>query len=514
MPPAPVDARDRRAAIGIIAVATALRLAFAARLPLIPDETYYWDWSRHLAAGYFDHPPMIAVLIRAGTWLGGLVGVGHTALAVRLFPVLAGTVAALATTALAHRLGGGRAARIAALVLAVMPLAAGGLVLATPDAPLLASIALGLYAVVRALESPPRTRASLAWWCGAGAALGVAFASKYTAILLPIGLTLAMLLRPGLRARLREPGPYLACLVATLVFLPVLQWNAAHDWTSFRFQFQHGLGPASRGSFLTREANLVLGQLALASPILFALVAAAVWRTLRGPSSEVRFALATIATASWAFFVYSALRKSVEANWPAPSYVPAIALLAALDASGARERWLRRGVVLGATLSVLLLLGVSYAVFSPALPASLARIMARSAREVAQWDTVNARIAQTSVAGAGRTWLAADRYQDVSKLAYTLPAQPTVFCLCLGGRQNQYEIWPGFPHRATLGDALVAVVDETPGAPDAVQRLTPYFATVRRGALAPLLRQRDTVSVRRLWILDGWRGGWPARAVR
>ena len=208
------DAGDWRAALGITALAAALRLVFATLLPLIPDETYYWDWSRRLAAGYFDHPPMIAVLVRAGTWLGGSIGLGHTAFAVRLFPVLAGTVAALATMGIARRLGGDRSARTAAVVLAVMPLGAGGLVLATPDAPLLAAIAVGLYAVVRALQSPSGTRTSLAWWSAAGAALGVAFASKYTAILLPVGLTLAVLLRPALRARLREPGPWLACVTA------------------------------------------------------------------------------------------------------------------------------------------------------------------------------------------------------------------------------------------------------------------------------------------------------------
>ena len=41
----------------------------AAVLPLSADEAYYWLWSEHLAAGYYDHPPAIAFLIRCGTWL-------------------------------------------------------------------------------------------------------------------------------------------------------------------------------------------------------------------------------------------------------------------------------------------------------------------------------------------------------------------------------------------------------------------------------------------------------------
>ena len=58
----------RRWLAGLIAL-TLLRLVIAAVLPLIPDEAYYWIWSRHLQTGYFDHPPMVAVWIRAGTTL-------------------------------------------------------------------------------------------------------------------------------------------------------------------------------------------------------------------------------------------------------------------------------------------------------------------------------------------------------------------------------------------------------------------------------------------------------------
>ena len=124
-----------------------VRMLFAALLPLFPDETYYWDWSRRLAGGYFDHPPAIAVLIRGGTTL-----FGPAPIAVRFFPVLAGGIACLATVAIARRIAGDIAARTTAIVFAVLPLAATGLVLATPDAPLLAASALGLYAVVRALQ--------------------------------------------------------------------------------------------------------------------------------------------------------------------------------------------------------------------------------------------------------------------------------------------------------------------------------------------------------------------------
>src|SRR5689334_2805635 len=165
--------RSRRALIvGVLLAGVIVRLVFAGTIPLFGDEAYYWEWSRRLAAGYFDHPPGIAILIRGGTALLGAVALG-----VRLMPVLAGFVAALACTGIAWRIGGEHSALRAAMIITCMPLAAAGLVLATPDSPLLATSAVGIYTLIRALQSPPASRASLAWWAGTGVALGLAFCS-------------------------------------------------------------------------------------------------------------------------------------------------------------------------------------------------------------------------------------------------------------------------------------------------------------------------------------------------
>ena len=502
------DAREWRVAVGITAAALLVRLLFASRLPLFPDETYYWDWSRRLSGGYFDHPPMIAVLIRAGTALAGLLGLAPTPFVVRLFPVLAGGVAALAASATARRTAGGRAAMFAALAFAVMPLAAAGLVLATPDPPLLAFEALAVYALVRALESPVRSRASLGWWSVAGVFVGLSFASKYTALLLPLTVLVAVLVRPSLRERLREPGPYVACIVATLVFAPVLHWNATHDWVSFRFQLEHGLG-RPKGSALKRELDLLGGQLGLVTPVLFVLIAIAVWRALRRPAGDAPFVLAVVATGSWVFFVYSALRRQVEANWPAPSYVAGVALVGAMMAgsvSTALARWWRGGLALAGLLVAVLYVHA----LVPVLPLPARRDpIARAAG----WDDLAAPVDAARRAIGARAWVGANRYQDVSELAYHLPDQPQVLCVCLGGRRNHYELWPGFASLARPGDALVLALDERAGVHEDVMRLSPHFGRVTQGPVAPLLRGGDTVTVRRVWVLEDYRGGWPTRAA-
>ena len=494
-----------RQVLPVVGVALLARLVLAALIPLFPDETYYWEWSRRLAGGYFDHPSAIAVLIAAGTRTAALFGVAPLPFVVRVVPVIAGAVAALFAALIAGRLAGPAAARTAAVIFAVMPLAASGLVIATPDIPLLAANAIAVYGVVRALQSQPRSREAAGWWTLGGIFLGASFASKYTSILLPGTLFVGMLLRRSTRARLAEAGPWLACVAAILVFLPVLRWNAGHDWISFSFQIQHGLGTPT-GSALKREGDLLGGQLGLVSPILFVLIAAAVWQTLRNRADDVRFLLAAIAVGSWVFFGYSALRRSVEANWPAPAYIPAVALLAALPGSPARERWVKRGIALGGLVVALIYI---HAVV-PLLPLKARRDpIARSAG----WDGLASSVEKMSGTLSGHTYVGADRYQDVSELAYHLQGRPTTFCTCLTGRRNQYELWPGFAQTAHPGDNLVLSLEDTSSGAASPKLLAPYFAVVAEGEIVPLLRGGDTVAVRRLWALRNYREGWPTRTA-
>ena len=72
----------RNTALTILAL-VALRLVAAAWTPLTFDEAYYWMWSKHLAGGYYDHPPGVALVIRLGTMIAG-----DTELGVRLVSIL------------------------------------------------------------------------------------------------------------------------------------------------------------------------------------------------------------------------------------------------------------------------------------------------------------------------------------------------------------------------------------------------------------------------------------------
>jgi 4-amino-4-deoxy-L-arabinose transferase-like glycosyltransferase len=495
------SARDWSRAVVVIVAAAVLRFVFAALIPAFPDETYYWEWSRNLATGYFDHPPAIAWLIAMGA------RISKSPFGVRLGPVLAGFIACLATIATARRLGGGDAALRAAVVISVLPLAAAGLVLATPDAPLLAGVSIALYCVVRMLESAPGSRESLQWWIATGAALGFAFWSKYTSIFFPLAVVTAVVVHPALRVRLNEPGPYVAVIVATILFLPVLYWNSRHDWISFAYQIRHGL-EAPSGSALTRawrfEGDFFGGQAGLASPILFIMLGIAAARSLSRRSDEKRFMLATIALVSFVFFVYSATRRRVEPNWPAPAYIPAVVLLATMPLGVAAKKWFTAGVVLAAAMSALIY--VQSVV--PVLPIKPAKDPIARAHG---WADVARRADSIATASGGTTWLGGDRYQEASELAFHTAARPT-FAVNLAGRPNQYDLWPRFPEVARVGDNLVLLVDDDDrGVHGSVKMLTPFFGEARRSELVELKRGDAVIGTRRVWVLTGWRGGWPNR---
>jgi 4-amino-4-deoxy-L-arabinose transferase-like glycosyltransferase len=494
------------ATVAIIVVATIVRLIVGARLPLVPDETYYWEWSRHLSFGYFDHPPMIAGLIRIGTMVFGNHPIG-----VRVLPIICGGFAALAIAATARRVGGTYAAAEAAIIISVMPLAAAGLVLATPDASLLAAVAVAIYFIVAAIQTVPRSRESLRAWVGAGIALGFAFASKYTSIFLPVGVLIAFVSHRALRPRFAEWGPYAACVIATVIFLPVLIWNDQHHWISFTYQIEHGLG-SNAGSLLRsawrHEGDLLGGQAGLATPILFVLIAIAVAKSLRPRLGPERWVLAVVSSLYFVFFVYSALKKHVEPNWPAPAYIGGVVLCAAYEWSERAKKWRAAGIALAGVFS----LAVYVHAFRPIFPIPPAKDPVARAFGWGALADATARAAAVPRARphpGSKVWISADRYQDASEIAYHSTTHVETFALNIGGRPNQYDLWPGFPSRAFPGDRLVVALDETQGPHPTVVTLGPYFESILRGELVELRRGDAIIAVRRLYTLDGWRGGWP-----
>src|ERR1700748_2239266 len=125
------------------------RLVAAAYTPLTFDEAYYWMWSKSLAGGYYDHPPMVAYVIRAGTLIAG-----DTELGVRLVSILLALPMSYAIYRSAAILfGGARVAATSAILLNVTMMASVGTLIVTPDAPLLVASSFVLLFLAKVLET-------------------------------------------------------------------------------------------------------------------------------------------------------------------------------------------------------------------------------------------------------------------------------------------------------------------------------------------------------------------------
>ena len=307
-----------RLALVALAALTLVRLIVAASAPLAPDEAYYWIWSRHLQGGYLDAPPMVALWIRVGTWIAG-----DGAFGVRLLGPLSAALGSYLLWRSGEALLPDRpAGLVAAAVLNATLLFGVGAVIMTPDTPLLFFWVCCLWA----LASFVRDRNG--WWLtAAGVFAGFALASKYTAVLLVVGIVLWLLLTPSLRRWLLTPAPWWGALFGAQAFVPVVNWNRAHGWASFAKQGGRVADwhPVRAARFL---GELIAGQIGLATPLVFALCVAGVVLAVRAAwrSRDPAWMLLVVMTVpAVAVFVQHAMGDRVQGNWPAVVY-PAAAI--------------------------------------------------------------------------------------------------------------------------------------------------------------------------------------------
>lgn len=222
--------------IGIIAYSIILRFFYLGAAELFYEEAYYWNYAKHLDIGYLDHPPLTAWLIGLTTaWLG------DNEFAVRFSAWLCWFVTAGFIYKLTDKIHQGLGYALHSLVLlAVLPIFFMTGWIMTPDAPLIACWVALVYFLYQAIIEQKRKS-----WYLAGIALGLGMLAKYT-IALAIGAAFFFVITDrNLRTWLLRPEPYLMALIATILFLPVIIWNANHDWASFLYQTQNRIAEQS-----------------------------------------------------------------------------------------------------------------------------------------------------------------------------------------------------------------------------------------------------------------------------
>lgn len=436
------------AVAGIIAALTIVRIAVAMTAGLAEDEAYYWLWSRHLSPGYFDHPPMVAVWIRAGTEI-----FGQTALGIRAAALVSSVLASLLIYATAKSLFRNRDIALDAVLWGNASLIfSAAAVIMTPDTPLVFFSLLALYALAKLIETGLGR-----WWYLYAAAAGCAFMSKYTAVLMIASTGLWMLASAEGRRWLLRRDFYLAAMLGIVIIAPVFWWNAQHDWASFAKQLHHGFKDVPK-SALGSLGEFAGGQAGLVTPLIFGfciwgMVHAAVrgWR-----ERDARWLLvAAMSLPAFAFFTVHSLSEKIQQNWAgfiyAPAFIAATAAWHLRARSGRPAPWLRGTYAVAPAVALVFSL-FTYAQASLALVALPPKLDPTS--RLRGWDELGARV-EALKAEHGAAFILTSRYAITGELAYHTTHPEDVI---QGNERIRYSFEPLRDDAALAGQNALYVV--------------------------------------------------------
>jgi len=273
-----------------------LNLIQACFTELLHDEAYYWIYSQDLAWGYFDHPPLLALVIKIGYAIFG------NELGVRLFMAFmnVGTLWLIWKT-----IDGTNAKLFIALVTSTAIIHFGGFV-AVPDIPLVFFVALFFYFFKWYLEEDSLL-ASLGLLV---AIIGMAY-SKYLG-----ALVVFFTILPNLKL-LKRHSLWAIFILVCIALLPHLHWQYAHEFPTFRYQLLDRSQVPYKIEFFT---NYILGQLLIFGPFIGFLLFPIAFKFKANNDFEK--------TMKWClygffgFFLLQSLRGRIEPNWTVMGAIP------------------------------------------------------------------------------------------------------------------------------------------------------------------------------------------------
>ena len=283
-----------------------LNLLQAFLTPLNADEAYYWMYSQYLSWGFFDHPPMIALMIRTGDLFF------HNELGVRFLMVLSQTGALFIIWKLIDKekaLNTG-SVFLFMMIVSILPVFNIYGFIATPDVPLIFFTAVFLLVYKRFLEEENWQNTLFL-----GLAMAALMYSKYHGALLIILVLLSNL------KLLKNPKFYAASLLGVILFLPHLYWQYSNDFPSLKYHLVErvsGFVPANVPQYL-------LNQLLIHNPFILPVC---IWLIFKKKAkSQFEKTLNFIVVGFIGFFFISSFRYHVEPQWTALIAIPMVIIL-------------------------------------------------------------------------------------------------------------------------------------------------------------------------------------------
>lgn len=383
---------------------------YNAYFPLHGDEAYYWVWSHHLEAGYYDHPPMIAYMISLSNFISQDVW------GVRLVNIFNMTLASIFIFKLTKLLSNEKVALTSILIFSSVILTHAGYIFATPDSPLILFWTLSLYYSYKAFFEEKRR-----YFILAGLFLGAMMLSKYTAILLIFAILIFALVKK--RSLFTNRNFYLGIFIALLIISPMLYWNYQREWISFVFQLNHG----TTDSFAIQPwliFEFVTSQLGVFSPLFAILLFFFLAKDRLYFKDDKLFFIALSTAVPILFFTYKSFYMSMAPSYSAPGYIGGAILLAIII----EKYQLRKTFKVALALAV-----VTTLIVRVILLTDLARLQKEmyNTKEVVAWFYQHAKASDHFYG---------ELLTTTAYLQFFLPGHPQTD-LGIDDRYSQYDIW-------------------------------------------------------------------------
>jgi hypothetical protein len=464
--------------LGLIIGLVLFRLCFVPFMGLMPQDAYYTFYSEHLDWSYYDHPPMVAYLIKVFTII-----FGKAAWVIKLTAWTTSLATLYLVYLLAKKMYDHSFALRAVAILATTVMMSIVSLVMTPDVPLLLFWMVSVLLFHHAIFQDRRI-----YFVLAGLAMGLAFDSKYTAVFLPAGMFAFLIFSNEKRFLLRTVWPYLSVVAMALMMIPVVYWNYDHDFASFAFQ------SSNRASVIAEEGwkpSHILGSIAMQStvliPTLFIFFFLGLWQFAKRykwkalDNTKALFLLAFFLpvfggfmTLSWFYWV--------KLNWIMPAYLTGVLFITPLLPK-AWERW-----QIG--LSVFLHLLITIQLVTYAVPI-------KSDDTWWGWEELAERVEEVMSEESDAFLFAGDHYKTTAQLDFYLDREVLAHNV-VGAHAVQYDILYRDFEYLNGKDAIYIDSDPQGRSPDLGQRkeemLLDYFQEIEY--LEPIRLERRGEVVR------------------
>ena len=381
-----------------------LNLITIACFELSFDEAYYWIYSKYMAWGYYDHPPMVASFIKVGTAL-----FGQTEFGVRVVFVLAAFASLLIISKEVRSEALRRKFYLAVLIL---PLILFSGIIALPDTAILFFTTFFFYSLKKYLKDDCVLNQILV-----SISISGMFYSKYH------GLMVVLLTILALPRLMRKKSFWTISIMTFILYLPHLYWQYSHDFISFKF---HLTGRTEKHFDLRNVLDFIIGQVALLGGAIL-ILGSSIKKRIFDPFERV------LVFNSYGFILFLFLlsfRNTIEANW---SLTSSVALLY-LVANSKKDLLTRKKLIFILPLAIAGALG-RVMLLSPKQTAGVLNVQSGRLHEVIDWKQDKIRKIEEH---CGKDPIVADTYQIAAKLSFYLNRE--IPALHLHSRDSQYSL--------------------------------------------------------------------------